>query len=815
MRLAILISVFLIAVQGCALTEKAAGDLEKLAGSGDKASLAKLQSEAEAGNPAAQLTIGRLLSSGKGVPRDDANAFAWFLRAAEQGNARAQANVGTFVYYGRGTKKDAEAAIPWWTKAADARVALAQIQLGIAYLSGTGVPKDRVKGAHWIDAATRQDDPAAMLLLARAYFAGNGVERDAFAGNMALRTAAAKNYAPAQTQLAQRILRKDAGEHPDEAIRLLRKAAAQEDPEGQHQLGEVYRHGKFVEKDTILACDWFAKAATLGYAPAIYESATCLLQREFSAANRAKARAMMEIAAKSGSSAAKMTLRIMPQWPNSPDGGSAQAGRQPPQRIAPGARNKTNESGAEDLLPTDSIPSPASLFKACSDGNIADVRRILAAGIPIDVVNDSVRGDRQTALHHAMRAKASDIAALLIRRGIAVNAAAKSGYTALHIAAGLGRLEHVKLLLAHGANVRALDSRGEPLHAAVVEGKVKVVELLLAAGANPDARIPVSQDTPLTVLNYVTLWTTHDEIVRQLVAAGADINARNAYGRRPIQAMPRAKEHTAILLLDRGAETKDLLIDGNPIVFAFAAAGHTRVLARLLSSGHAIDARSRYGSTLLHHAAALGTDDVVTWLIGKGADVNAKSTRGGTPLHNAASRRAESTMVRLLEAGADPNAIDDKGQTPGFALLAVPGLATYNLEGTARMVSILRKHGANFDAMDSKGVTPLNWFVANTYLSADHDVPPACEVAYQVAMASGQVNSRNRNGDGPLHSLAGRGYFSVMEYVLPPFARCLIRIGADLDARNDANETPMDVAAKNRDGAGRYLLDVLAAQPSR
>jgi hypothetical protein len=50
---------------------------------------------------------------GRGVTKDEAQAFMWFL-AADQGNARAQFNLGNMYRDGRGVTHDYAEAIKWF-----------------------------------------------------------------------------------------------------------------------------------------------------------------------------------------------------------------------------------------------------------------------------------------------------------------------------------------------------------------------------------------------------------------------------------------------------------------------------------------------------------------------------------------------------------------------------------------------------------------------------------------------------------------------------------------------------------------------------
>jgi len=80
------------------------------------------------------------------------------------------------------------------------------------------------------------------------------------------------------------------------------------------------------------------------------------------------------------------------------------------------------------------------------------------------------------------------------------------------------------------------------------------------------------------------------------------------------------------------------------------------------------------GDTALHVAAASYNSDLVRQLIEKGADIRAKNRRGAEPLHSAMvgspgsdhwNPEAQAELVLCLVGyGADPNAVDVGGVTP-------------------------------------------------------------------------------------------------------------------------------------------------------
>ncbi len=76
-------------------------------------SLGSLQKLANRGDADAQWQMGVRYHNGEGVPRDDAQAMQWFLRAAEQGHVIAQATLGAYYWAGRGVPQDLSKAYLW------------------------------------------------------------------------------------------------------------------------------------------------------------------------------------------------------------------------------------------------------------------------------------------------------------------------------------------------------------------------------------------------------------------------------------------------------------------------------------------------------------------------------------------------------------------------------------------------------------------------------------------------------------------------------------------------------------------------------
>lgn len=152
--------------------------------------------------------------------------------------------------------------------------------------------------------------------------------------------------------------------------------------------------------------------------------------------------------------------------------------------------------------------------------------------------------------------------------------------------------------------------------------------------------------------------------------------------------------------------------------------------------------------------------------------VYAKAPHGTTPLHIAAQHGDEEEVLRLIKEGANLEAIDEKGKTPLWC--ALPGGISPKDIGHEKIVELLISHGADVDAR-VRDQTPLHYttlmgktrFVELLIrLSADIEaqsdpagtslhlsVTPLSnfETLQLVLTYSNNVNIQNTDGHTPLH----------------------------------------------------------------
>ena len=298
----------------------------------------------------------------------------------------------------------------------------------------------------------------------------------------------------------------------------------------------------------------------------------------------------------------------------------------------------------------------------------------------------------------------------------------------IHAAARVGHIEAVKQHLAAGADVNAKGGvrGGTPLHYAAVEGHKEITELLIANGADVNAKdrggfMPLDVAIFNENTEIVDLLRKHDgksgaedsiqvaasggdiEAVKQHLAAGADVNAKDDWGMTPLHCT--------------------------------AEMGRKEIAELLIAKGADVDVQSDMG-TPLHLATYWNGKEIVELLIANGADVNAKNERKWTPLHWAAYRDHKEIVELLIAEGADVNANDIDGGTPlDYANGVVANLLRKHGSKTSEELKALMprlvQHGRfafSFDAKEGKvyevqdSFDLLNWEVIKIYTGTGSSV---------------------------------------------------------------------------------------------
>lgn len=332
--------------------------------------------------------------------------------------------------------------------------------------------------------------------------------------------------------------------------------------------------------------------------------------------------------------------------------------------------------------------------------------------------------------------------------------------------------------------------------------------------------------------------------IKDIVEAGsADVNALNAQGHSCLYAAcDHGFEACALFLLGKLNDDR-IRADRDRCLVSACSRGLTQVVRQLLGLGANVEAKAENGDSALHGACSGGHAAVISILVEAGANVNAVTsrTRGAhfTPLASLCGYRFEALALYLLDKGADP-LLCDRGAFFGACVRGLHSFVRTVLERFPREVllasgkrglsplhvtswhpeltALLIAHGADVNAADERGVTPLNYYaryadarLVRALLDAGADMDARCHEYGRTALTYAllqedrcEVHSdeprQNANVDvllergATIHTRDNRG-------VTPFHTACAITsmhrmtqflaLGASVDAEDDDGCTPL------------------------
>jgi len=110
------------------------------------------------------------------------------------------------------------------------------------------VKRDAAATVEWYCKAADKGEAAGQLAYSNCLRTGTGIDRNEEEAGKGLGEAVGRNHAPAQVRMGQLLLTGEDAKAA-EAVEWFRKAAEQEDAEGQYELGRCYENGTGVDTD--------------------------------------------------------------------------------------------------------------------------------------------------------------------------------------------------------------------------------------------------------------------------------------------------------------------------------------------------------------------------------------------------------------------------------------------------------------------------------------------------------------------------------------------------------------------------------------
>jgi ankyrin repeat protein len=385
------------------------------------------------------------------------------------------------------------------------------------------------------------------------------------------------------------------------------------------------------DPDGTTALHWAAHHDALALATRLLEAGASV-----DAANRYGVRPLY-LASENGSSGMIELLLERGADPNSalPEGETA---------IMTAARSGDVESlrvlirAGADVDARESWKSQTALMWAAAENNAAAVTALIDAGANLEL---RASGGEFTAFLFAVRAGALDATRALLEAGVDIDQKLADGTSALVLAATNAHYELASLLLDHGADPNAADQGWTALH-----------QIAWSRRWNMGFNLP----GPVQTGNIDGL-----ELVRRLVAAGADIDARQTVepkdgnrnkldrlGATPFLLAAKSADVPLMrVLIEEGADPAITTEEGTTALMAAAGVGiwapgenpgtHEEALAAVQLAyevgGGAVNDVNANGETALHGAVYRGgAIPVIEFLAERGAKLDAVNALGWMPV---------------------------------------------------------------------------------------------------------------------------------------------------------------------------------------
>lgn len=272
------------------------------------------------------------------------------------------------------------------------------------------------------------------------------------------------------------------------------------------------------------------------------------------------------------------------------------------------------------------------LLIACHRGHLELVNTLLSNHARVDVFDTEGR----SALHLAAERGYLEVCDSLLTNKAFINSKSRNGRTALHLAAMNGYTHLVKFLIKdHNAVIDVLTLKKQtPLHLAAASGQIEVCRSLLELGANIDAT---------------------DELGQKPIHAAAQNNFSEV-------AQLFLQQHPSLVMATNR--------DGNTCAHIAAMQGSVKVIEELMKfdKNGVISARNRLNdSTPLQLAAEGGHADVVKALVRAGASITDENKSGFTGVHLA----AQNGHGQVLEVMRTSNSLKISSKKLGLTPLHV------------------------------------------------------------------------------------------------------------------------------------------------
>ena len=319
------------------------------------------------------------------------------------------------------------------------------------------------------------------------------------------------------------------------------------------------------------------------------------------------------------------------------------------------------DCGADPNQPGEDGGLPIRL--AAMHGDNAMLSLLLKKGVPVDAAHDGY-----TAMMLAALNDRNETVDMLLGRGANIDAQApKDGDTALIWAARDGKMAALHELIRHHASLDLADNSGmTALHEAIRHCRMDPAQALLAAGANVNARNK-NGTTPLMFAG--AQYGPGEKCTEMLVKCGAKPDNQNEFGETALMwAVTDGSEKSALALIESHADLNLQDTNGNTALMRAISHGQRDAAKAMIRKGTRLNVQNNAGQTALFWAAAKGDAEIVKLLLDAGADPLAADKSGGTALSCLGDKSPEALNI-LAPAVEKSSALREKAYSEGATVL--------------------------------------------------------------------------------------------------------------------------------------------------
>ncbi|XP_053348675.1 serine/threonine-protein phosphatase 6 regulatory ankyrin repeat subunit A-like isoform X1 [Clarias gariepinus] len=284
-------------------------------------------------------------------------------------------------------------------------------------------------------------------------------------------------------------------------------------------------------------------------------------------------------------------------------------------------------------------------------GNVAVLQEMLN-NVPSNCLQTAINKQDKTGRSPLLLAAElghMEVVRLLLERNARVDVFDEEGKSALHLAAQQGHEDIADILLSYKAFVNAKTKLGlTPLHLSAQTGSSHLVQLLIKAHKAPIDALTLSKQTPL----HLAAISGNLDICENLFSIDT-ITAKDIHGQTPLH-LAAENDHSDIvkLFLQKMPDLATLPnMEGATCINIAAAKGSLTVIRELLKLSQEDPTtlnNKANGSCPLHLAAAGGHTEVVKALLEAGASAEEEDLEGMTAVHLAA-RHGHIDILEILK----------------------------------------------------------------------------------------------------------------------------------------------------------------------